>query len=549
MSVRGILINAASHVMSTSSSRVSPGLKLDLANGQQWVIRPVDDEAAVIVAELGKVMRLSPAGGSGRPGEAGRELWVAVCKESDESDRSDAGVGGAVVCRLAAPTDRDMQVLQMERIPSMIAREALLQGGLLLHGALAEYEGSGFVMAGPGMIGKSTASRRLPLPWRSLCDDMTLVVRDGKGGFWAHPWPTWSRLRDNGPGGSWAVEDAKPLRAIFFLAQTPSDQLEPVNATQATALTLESAVGLVRELRFVLTDANAARTLCAKGISAARALALAVPAYSLKLSLDGRFWEEIERVLPVGEDGSRLAADGHPIPDSRFQIQSSACRLSTVGSLAMRVVCTGSSMNPTLQEPDLLEVKPYGTERVRRGDVVCFKLPETGKTVVHRVMSVGGRGTGDGGPEDGIRTRGDNNAAVDPWVLQAGDIIGRVKAAQRGARRRVVHGGWRGPMVLRCARLGRSIRRSAGLLPHTLYCFLAGLGPFDRLLPRSLRPRLVRFGTLRWVFPKLLVGRQTVGHYDHRLKQWHIRRPFRLFVDEQTLGPAISRAFRSEKPD
>ena len=31
-------------------------------------------------------------------------------------------------------------------------------------------------------------------PWRSLCDDATLVVRDASGRYWAHPWPTWSRF-------------------------------------------------------------------------------------------------------------------------------------------------------------------------------------------------------------------------------------------------------------------------------------------------------------------------------------------------------------------
>ncbi|MCX6842426.1 MAG: S26 family signal peptidase, partial [candidate division WOR-3 bacterium] len=200
----------------------------------------------------------------------------------------------------------------------------------------------------------------------------------------------------------------------------------------------------------------------------------------------------------------------------------------------LRFVYTGPSMNPTLHEPDLRDVKPYGTERVRPGDVVCFKSPEKDLTVVHRVVSVERRETGDGRPKEDIRTRGDNNLADDP-VLQAGDIIGRVTAAQRGARRRVIAGGWKGLVVLRRARLGRGIQRSAGLLPHTLYRVLAGLGPLDRLLPRGLRPRLVRFDLRYRVVLKLLVGRQTVGQYDDRREEWRIRRPFRLFVDEKTL--------------
>jgi hypothetical protein len=90
-------------------------------------------------------------------------------------------------------------------------------------------------------------------------------------------------------------------------------------------------------------------------------------------------------------------------------------------------------------------------------------------------------------------------------------------------------------VVLRRARFGQRIRRCAGLVPHRLYSFVTGLGPFDRLLPRSLRPRLVRFDARHRVFLKLLSGRQTVGLYDDRREEWRIRRLFRLFVNERSL--------------
>jgi SynChlorMet cassette protein ScmC len=509
-SVAGLPSGAAVHQMPASFSQAPHGLKLGLADGQQWLIRPVDGAAEAIVAELGNVMQLSP-------GESGRELCVAVC---GESGRSDLEPGGAVVCRLAAPADRETEVAQMRRIASQIAREAMGRGGLLFHGALAEYRGSGFIMAGPGTVGKSTASRRLPPPWRSLCDDMTLVVRDGRGRFWAHPWPTWSRFLYGGPGGSWPVEHAVPVRAVFFLLQSPADELEPVNATQAAALTMESAEELMREVLLELTDADSARMLCSEALSVAKGLAAAVPAYSLKVSLDGRFWEEVERVLPVG-DVPQSDADGPGLDPTSVD--------SLTSGDSLRVVCTGVSMIPTLDEPDLLEVQPYGAARVRPGDVVCFKVPETGKTVVHRVVSVG---------PHGIRTRGDNNPADDNGVLQAGDITGRIIAAQRGARRRVVRGGWRGIVLLGWARLGRRTRRGADRLTRALYDFVAGFGPFDRLLPANLRPRPVHFHTRYRSFLKLLMGRQAVGHYDFRRQTWHIRQRFRLFVDERALRRA-----------
>jgi len=496
-------------------------LKLDLADGRRWIIRPVDEQAAAIVAELGRVMRLVPGAG-------GRELCVSV---GNETERPVHEADGAGACRLVAPTDRETQVDQMRRIASLIARESMVRGGLLFHGALAEYRGSGFIMAGPGMVGKSTASRRLPLPWRSLSDDMTLVVRDGKGRLWAHPWPTWSSLRPGRPGGSWAVEHAVPLRAVFFLDQAPSDQLEPLNVTQATALTLESAEELVHEVKFVLTDVDAARVLSNQVLSVAKSLALSIPGFSLRLSLDGRFWERIERVLPVGallgsgEDG------GCPDPVSVESLMAGD---------SLRVVCTGNSMEPTFRDSDLLEIRPYGTRRVRPGDVVCFNSPDKGTTVVHRVVAV------DSG---GIRTRGDNNSTDDPRVLPAGDVIGRTEAAQRGPRRWVVRGGWRGRLELRCARLVRGIRRYAGPLPHRLYSLVAGLGPFDHLLPVSYRPRLVRFGTPYQVFLKLLMGRHTVGQCDRYFEKWQIRRPFRLFVDERIIRKAVFLAMRSKVRD
>jgi signal peptidase len=289
---------------------------------------------------------------------------------------------------------------------------------------------------------------------------------------------------------------------------------------------MESAEELAREVLLEMADAEAARMLCSEALGAAKGLAAAVPAYSLKVSLDGRFWEEIERVLPVAD----LPVSGE---NSRDPDPVSVDSLTADETL--RVVCTGTSMNPTLDEPDLLEVKPYGAARVRLGDVVCFKSPETGKTVVHRVVSVGRASRAAGFSAGLIRTRGDNNPADDRVILQPADITGRVVAAQRGARRRPVLGGWRGLFVLRWARLGRAMRRYAGRVPHTLYRVLAGLGPFDRLLPASLRPRPVRFVTRYRPFLKLLMGRQTVGQYDDRLQAWQIRRPFRLFLDEQTL--------------
>jgi SynChlorMet cassette protein ScmC len=505
------------------------GLKLGLADGQRWLILPVDGEAAAIVEELGTIMQLSH-------GDVGRELYVAVCRESDLSDLE---ASGALVCRLAAPTDRESQVAQMRRIASQVAREAMARGGLLFHGALAEFRGSAFVMAGPGTVGKSTASRRLPPPWRSLCDDMTLVVSDGKGDIWAHPWPTWSRFLYGGQGGSWPVEQAVRPRALFFLDQSPLDRVEPIHGTQVVALTLESVEELSREVLLELADADSARIRVAEALKAARLLASAIPAYSLKISLEGRFWDEIERVLPV-DDTTLTGKPQTPGAPSRTVENETIVNRQPPAAGSQRLVCTGTSMNPTLCEPDLLEIEPYGNRRVRRGDVVCFTSPDTGRAVVHRVVAVSPRG---------IRTRGDNNTADDSGLLKPGDIVGRVTAAHRGSRRRAVPGGWSGSAALGWSRVGQGARKLAGLVPGKIYSFINSFGPFDNVLPRDLRPRLVRFRTRYRVFLKLHMGSQAVGYYDFRHDLWHIRWRFRPFVDEQAIKKVAYLEFSPEARD
>jgi len=426
-----------------------------------------------------------------------------------------------------------MQAFQMEQIASLIARETPVRSGLLLHGALAEYGGSGFIMAGHGGVGKSAASRRLPEPWHSLSDDATLVVRDSGGRYWAHPWPTWSRFCGNGPGDLWPVEQAIPLRAIFFLARAPTARLEPISATQAAALVLESSVNHIGA-KAQVTREGAPWAIRRDWISAAQALARAVPGYRLGLSLHGEFWREIERVLPTA-DASREGGEGTG-DESRKAHERPV--LSTLGSFLaesdqpsamdgrLLVVYTGSSMSPTLSEPDLLEVESYGARQVQVGDVVCFKSPGTEHGVVHRVIGIG---------LAGIITKGDRNPTADAWVLHASQLMGRVVAAQRGSRRRQVAGGWHGLVVARGYALGLWVRRLVGQPPRRLYEYLVRLGPFDRLLPHSLRPRLVRYQARRRVVLRLVLAKRVVGYYDDMRGRWNIKSPLRLFVDEESL--------------
>ena len=192
--------------------------------------------------------------------------------------------------------------LRLVELSTVLARAFVPHGGLLLHGALAEREGCGVLLAAPGGTGKTTASNRLPPPWRSLSDDLTLVLRDNEGQWWAHPWPTWSRFAPGGPGGTWDVQHAVPLHAVFYLVQAPADKVEPLGAGRATAKLAQSAEEAACYSSIPGPSIEEIRTLRQQSFDLLCALARAVPAFVLHLSLTGAFWVEIERTLGWNSD-------------------------------------------------------------------------------------------------------------------------------------------------------------------------------------------------------------------------------------------------------
>jgi len=186
----------------------------------------------------------------------------------------------------------------------------------------------------------------------------------------------------------------------------------------------------------------------------------------------------------------------------------------------------GSSMNPTLKPGNRLDVKAYHGEKIRRGDVIVFIPPGGDSKIVHRVTSV---------DSNGIRTRGDNSSHVDPWVLSPDQILGRVVAAQRTNRRQRIFGGPLGRLVAVTVRVIHAIDSTVSYLLRPAYNELAKVGILTRLLPAQMRPRVVSFHRAAGKELQLLMGRSLIGRWLPGKTGWYIRRPFRLFVDEESL--------------
>jgi len=186
----------------------------------------------------------------------------------------------------------------------------------------------------------------------------------------------------------------------------------------------------------------------------------------------------------------------------------------------------GPSMNPTLREPEMMEIMPYDSRPFRVGDVAFFLAPKADQPVVHRIVRV---------TPAGISTLGDNNTQEDTLLLQPKDIKGQVVAAWRGQKRRKIPGGLQGQLTSRWLRWRRVPDRGVSHLLHPLYDALSHRGLIARLLPAPLRPRVVVFQTQGQDQFRLLLGQHIIGRYDDRKRQWQIQRPFRLFVDERVL--------------
>jgi hypothetical protein len=224
--------------------------------------------------------------------------------------------------------DPDDYVCMLMMFSMLLGTVAQHHGGGLMHAALGEVNGNGFLMAAPAGMGKSTASNRLPAPFISHCDDTTLVVKDKKGKLWAHPFPTWSRFYWGGEGGSWKFDQAVPLNSIFYLSQSETDfvtSLTPaekvsccvaafsqasrmlacnkINKDKINSKGVGSEIPKRKEIDWFAIgndpDREACREIRKQWFENALIISKQLPADKLNLSLTGNFWELINKCLQI----------------------------------------------------------------------------------------------------------------------------------------------------------------------------------------------------------------------------------------------------------
>ena len=201
-----------------------------------------------------------------------------------------------VICEIGHEETHELEILRMSLAGYAIIERAQSRAGLPLHAALIEREGDGVLLAAPAGTGKSTCCRRLPSPWQPLSDDETLIILDDQERYLAHPFPTWSYYLWRCSEQTWNIQRHVFLKAIFILEQAEFNQVFPVGRGQAAVFLVQSAME-VYHTNWRNLDTHDLRTLRRRLFNNACELARSIPVFKLLVSLNGRFWEEIEKVL------------------------------------------------------------------------------------------------------------------------------------------------------------------------------------------------------------------------------------------------------------
>lgn len=294
------------------------GYGMRLANGQEWHIMAIDG-LRPWVARLASIMQLNvyqdhrcpkmifvresperaqygdPVGRLGKNigEELARRGWKVhgynmfrVWSHCDVAD---------VICEIGRG-DQNLENVIIRQSVYPIYQRAQESGGLPFHAALVIRDGVGVLLAARKKTGKSTCCLRLPPSWLALCDEETLVVQNDQGRYMAHPFPTWSDHLRQRSERTWDVQQHVPLSALFFLEKAEADNIVPIGQGEAAVYINYSAMQvLIRNWCYLAQEE--VRHSKIKLFGNACELARAVPAYRLGVSLKGRFWEEMEKVL------------------------------------------------------------------------------------------------------------------------------------------------------------------------------------------------------------------------------------------------------------
>ena len=302
------------------------GYTFSMADGQQWCLVPEDEAASRIVKRLISMMGLESGICNGstkiiyafRPYGAEGDIVNDTRSYPDFASHPKTGWSMIrqdpiriwqhpdvpdLVCELM---DYDKERFQIENLEFLdfqymtnslypIYEHVMDRGGLTMHSAMVELDGKGAVIAAVAGTGKSTCYRRIEKPWRAVTDEEALVVKVGDR-YIMHPMPTWKNYYELGMKEASDVQQQVPLEAMFFLERGLKDEVTPIGKGAAALSVYHSSIELLNKYWLFMTVPEAA-VFRKKLFDSACAIAAKIPAYRLRATLTGRFWDEMEKAM------------------------------------------------------------------------------------------------------------------------------------------------------------------------------------------------------------------------------------------------------------
>jgi signal peptidase I len=185
-------------------------------------------------------------------------------------------------------------------------------------------------------------------------------------------------------------------------------------------------------------------------------------------------------------------------------------------------IYNGISMAPLFKPGDMLCVESSLFIDIRLGDIIVFYV-KTGNneslSVVHRVISIS---------ENGLITKGDNNAMVDASVVTINNFAGLVTSFERQGRLYPIKGGLRGLLQARVIHARNLILILINRLGWRTYRLIR-LSGFVAMVWRPVISQ-IRLKTEKGPLIKYCFGTKTVANWWPMIKRFEVIKPFDLVI-------------------
>lgn len=279
--------------------------KIQLSDGQQWQVLGTS-EVQPWLDRLASILGLKASPLNGFP----KAIFLRINSDREREDLFNNGwevhnLGGIwfwshpdkpdKICEISNDEGEVINIVRMWLALFPFYQRALEEGGLPLHAGLIQKDKRGFLLAAAGGVGKSTCCRRIPYPWKAICDDEVLITLAEQSKYYVHPFPTWSEYIRHRSERTWDVEQFMPLSAIFFLERADKDGIVPIGQGELTIKIAQSATQVFQKHWWKLGEGKKCAIRKKLFVNSCE-LAKKIPAYLLRVSLDGKFWNEIEKV-------------------------------------------------------------------------------------------------------------------------------------------------------------------------------------------------------------------------------------------------------------